>query len=150
MKNIQEKNFIQDILKVLLLSRQQVQTQNGMQETQSVFENILNNVSDKFKIDDNLVSELQIEFNQYIKKNKEKILFKVADTLTKKVGEIESYNFRNIIGSSQTLKAIIERKLIDNKEIQDAIAEIKNRDFPELSRKIKEGKVEIRIIVNLK
>jgi len=150
MGNIQEKNVIQDILKALLLSKQQIQGQYGLQETPSIFETILNNFRDKFKIDEKLLGELQIEFTQYARENKEKLIEKASDGLVEKVSKINYYDLKNIIVTSETLRKIVEEQMINSPKIQEAINEIVNRDFPELSRKIKEGKIEIKINVNLK
>jgi len=146
----QEKHFIQDILKVLLLSKQEVSGQYGVQETQSIFEAILSDIKDKFKIDEKLVNELQVEFAQYVKENKERIIEKSSEILAEKVAKIDSYDFKNMIGGSDRLCEIIEKQIIDNPEIEKTINEIVYRDFPGLARKIKEGRVEIEVKVNLK
>ncbi len=145
-----QSDFICEILKKLLLTKQQIKGDYGSSETQSIFEMVLEDLKNKFKINEKLVNELQVEFAQYVEKNKEKIIEKSSNILAEKIGKIDYYDLKNIIGGSEKLREIIEKQIMSSQKIQEAINNIVNQDFPELAKKIKEGKVEIKMDVNLK
>ena len=146
----QEKNFIQDILKRLLLTKQSIETQYGIQERESIFEGIMNEVRNKFKLDENLVNELQVDFANYIKKNKPEILKKINEVAIEKLGKLDVWNYKSMIREVFIEGRFIEKEIIASTKVQKAIDEYIREEMPDLSKKIHDGLVNIKIEVSLK
>ena len=153
----QEENFLYDIIRKLLLTRREVENSYGEKiEIKSIFEEIVDEILEDFKVDKNILDELQSEFAKYFNKNKKNIIKKIEKSLIndtiRHIRTLSPYDFKYMIRESNILKEVIRQEIIqqvniilNQSEIKELIMDFIKKDMPFLSEKIRDGNFEVKI-----